>query len=324
MPESTDSLSKRPRLASRDTGDTPRFVRRDLYLLVYIPAITLFAWLLPERWWWPFCRGLARLSLFVKRKATTYRSKLTELLGGRRLDVEVDEVARAYLANNHLRYLQGMRCYAPHGWRPHIRLVGREHIERALAAGKGAILWGAPMASRDLVAKMALHEAGFRVSHLSHYAHGFSWSLLGARMFNPIWTRVENRYLADRFVLSHAFYTSPIRMLVQRLRQNQVVSVTVADSGLRVETLPFLNGTIRLAEGAPALAVKTGAALLPLFVVQQADGSYVVNIDTPLQPVADRAEGDAIHALLMDMVQLLESYATRYPAQYHGWSFSGI
>jgi lauroyl/myristoyl acyltransferase len=307
-------------LASRDVGDTPWLVRRDLYLLLYIPAIALFAWLLPERWWWPFACTVARLSLFVKRNKAIYRARFAKVLAGYRLEVDIDEVIRAHLANHHFRYLQGLRCYAPYGWHPRIRLVGREHIERALAAGNGAILWVAPMASRDLVTKMALHEAGFRVSHLSRYSHGFSRSRLGARLFNPIWTRIENRYLAERLVLSRVDYTAPLRVLVRRLQENRLISVTVVDAGLRTPELPFLNGTIRISEGAPALTLKTGAALLPVFVVRQVDGSYAVNIDSPLQPPAGVTGDDAIRALFLSFVRVLESYALRYPTQNLAWS----
>lgn len=320
MPSSKVTPTKRPLLASRDVGDTPWLVRRDLYLLLYIPAIAFFAWLLPERWWWPFACTVARLSLFVKRNKAAYREGFAKVLAGHRIEVDLDEVICAHLANHHLRYLQGMRCYAPYGWHPRIRLVGREHIERALASGKGAILWVAPMASRDLVTKMALHEAGFRVSHLSRYSHGFSRSLLGARVFNPIWTRVENRYLAERLVLSHVNYTAPLRVLVRRLQENRLISVTVVDAGLHTPELPFLNGTIRISEGAPALTLKTGAALLPVFVVRQPDGSFVVNIDSPLQPPLGLAGDDAIRALFLGFMPVLESYALRYPTQTLAWN----
>jgi lauroyl/myristoyl acyltransferase len=320
MPSSKGTAAKRPLLASRDIGDTPWLVRRDLYLFLYIPAIAIFSWLLPDRWWWSFACALARLSLFVKRNRAAYRARFAKVLAGHRVEVDLDEVICAHLANNHFRYLQGMRCYAPYGWHPRIRLVGREHIERALAAGKGAILWVAPMASRDLVPKMALYQAGFRVSHLSRYSHGFSRSLLGARLFNPIWTRIENRYLAERLVLSHVNYTAPLRVLVRRLQENRLVSVTAVDAGLRTPELPFLNGTIKISEGAPALTLKTGAALLPVFVVRQVDGSYVVNVDSPLQPPTGVTGDDAIRALFLSFVRIHESYALRYPTQNLVWS----
>lgn len=320
MPARNGVSAKKSLLVSRDIGGTPWLVGRDLYLLVYIPAITLFSWLLPERWWWSFARSVARLSVFMKRNTGVYRANLIKQLDGRRIDVSVDDVAHAHVANNHLRYLQGMRCYAPYGWRPRIHLSGREHIERALSAGKGAILWIAPMASRDLVAKMALHEAGMRVSHLSRYSHGFSRSLLGARVFNPIWARIEDRYVAERLSMSHDHYAAPLRVLLRRLQQNGLVSISVVEAGLKTRDLPFLNGTIRISEGAPSLTLKTGAALLPVFVVRQTDGSFVVTVESALEVPGSAAREDALRTLFSSFLRLLEVYALRHPMQYLAWN----
>lgn len=285
----------------------------------------LLAWCLPERLWWPFCRALARLSMLVKRNGATYRRKFTELVGERRPEIDVDEVARANLANNHLLRLQGMRLYAPFGWRPRLRLVGREHIEHAIAAGKGAILWVAPMACKDLVAKMALHQAGYQVSHLSRFDHGFSISLWGARLFNPIWTRIEERFLAERLVISPREQVNALRVLIKRLRENRLVSVAATTEGRKYPHVsPFLNGTIKLAGGAASLCVTTGAALVPIFNVRQPDGSFVVTVEPALLAASNGDAAQQIDSLIAQFVKLLESYALRYPCDYHGWALSGV
>jgi lauroyl/myristoyl acyltransferase len=218
-----------------------------------------------------------------------------------------------------------MRLYAPWGWRPRLRLVGRENIEHALAAGKGAILWVAPMVCKDLVAKMALHQAGYRVSHLSRFDHGFSISLWGARLFNPIWTRIEERFLAERLVISPSEQVNALRVLIKRLRENRLVSVAASTEGRKYPHVsPFLNGTIRLAEGAASLCVTTGAALLPIFNVRQPDGTFVVTIEPALLAASNGESAQQIDSLIAQFVKLLESYALRYPCDYHGWALSGL
>lgn len=285
----------------------------------------MLAWCLPERLWWPLCRALARVSMFLKRNAATYHGELSELIGERRLAVDIHEIARANLANNHLLRLQGMRLYAPHGWRPQIRLVGREHIERALAAGRGAVLWLAPMACKDLIAKMALHQAGYQVSHLSRFDHGFSTSLWGAQLFNPIWTRIENRFLAERLVIAPGVQVNPLRVLIKRLRENRLVSVTATTEGRRLpHRFPFLNGSIALAEGAASLSVTTGAALLPVFTVRQPDGTYVTMVEPALHAATSAATARQVDSLMAQFVKRLETYALRHPCDYHGWGLSGV
>lgn len=199
--------------------------------------------------------------LRCSRTRSQYR-KLAEILGDHQSTLNAKEILENYLAKNHLARVQGMNCYFQPGWSPRIRLKGREHIEHAQAEGKGAVLWVALMASKDLLVKMTLHHAGYRIVHLSRFDHGFSISRWGACWFNPIWTRIENRYLAERLVMSPTEQTKPLRQLIKRLRDNQLVSVTANHERIKYpHILPFLNGTIQLAEGAPVLALATGAVL---------------------------------------------------------------
>ena len=102
--------------------------------------------------------------------------------------------------------------------------------------------------------KLALHEAGYAVAHLSRDTHGFSTTRFGRRVLNPIQTRVERRYLAERLVMSDERSVGPLRELAARLKQNRLVSITLAREWRRTRLVPFLDGYIRIATGALALA----------------------------------------------------------------------
>lgn len=329
------SVTKKPRqtsiFAPQDPGWTPlqartRWQPRDFFLFAYIPVITLIAWLLPERAWGGVCHGAARMSMTLRRSRTrSMCRKLTEILGGRPAALGVREMLACFLAKKHLARVQGMRCHAPGGWSPPIRLEGQEHIEIALGAGKGAILWIAPMASKDLISKMALHRAGYRVSHLSRFDHGFSISLWGARLFNPLWTRIEERFLAERLVMSATNQVRPLRSLIQRLHDNGLVTVSANHEGRKYpHTSPFLSGTIRLAEGAPSLSMATGAALLPVFTVREPDGTFVTKIEPALVSATGSEPAREIDSLIAQFVRRLESYALRFPCDYQGWGLCRV
>jgi lauroyl/myristoyl acyltransferase len=210
-----------------------------------------------------------------------------------------------------------LREHAPWGWRARISVVGREHIDEALAAGRGAVLWYCPFAHADVVFKRGLHEAGYRVNHLSAATHGFSDTRFGRAVLNPIKTRVERRYLKERCVMGDSGVGEVIRGLLARLRQNELVSVTALQTGRRTGARPLFGGTLRLAKGAPNFALCAGAALIPIFVVP-IPGGYEVRIEPPLPSSGDGLEAQE-EACISAYVPVLERYVVRYPSLWRGW-----
>jgi len=171
------------------------------------------------------------------------------------------------------------------GARPLRRLVeihGREHLEAALAAGKGAILCCGHFGSYD---------SGFSVLHVS----GFPITIVGRR------TQV---YAADRSSAERWFYElvydRPLRRHRQRpiiepwhgrpqvaalaaaaLRANEVVAISIDTPPLdgdraRAVEVSFLGRPVRLLPGTVTLAQVTGAPLLMGFLYRAADYRHQV------------------------------------------------
>ena len=127
------------------------------------------------------------------------RGVIDRRLAGR-IDAEgADAVTHALLRNIRVEQLCFLRSYWERDWSPRIRLDGGEYLAAAHEAGRGAVLWVVPTVFSWLFAKRALAEAGFAVHHLSREGHGFGTkSRLGETILNPIRTRIEDRYLAER------------------------------------------------------------------------------------------------------------------------------
>ena len=202
-------------------------------------------------------------------------------------------VLRNVLAHQVEETLQLLACHRPGGWRPTTELRGAHNLVSALTAGNGAVLWVANSAFASLVVKMALHDAGFKVHHLSHPRHGFSPTQFGMRWLNPIRTKIEAKYLASRAVLPLSHNAGPVlARLVDRLKEGGVVSVTAQATSLRPIAVPFLGGTLNLAPGAPGIAHRSGAALLPVFTTRDAVDHHTVTIEPALplpRGIAERA-----------------------------------
>jgi len=209
------------------------------------------------------------------------------------------------------------------GARPLRRLVeirGREHLEAALAGGKGAILCSGHFGSRS---------SGFSVVHAS----GFPVTVIARRWWNYMaGISSAERWFWDRF------YARPVRPYRQRpiiepwpgriqvaalaasaLRANEVVAILIdappldSDQARAVE-VPFLGRRARLLPGAVTLAQVTGAPLLMGFMHRAADYRHqVLEISAPV-PV----DGETM-TVLERCVAEVSAAILRSPAHWEFW-----
>lgn len=297
------------------------FSLEDAKTIVLLLAVAPAA-LLPERFWQPFCRLVARAYVLIVRpqmesiRACLPESFLTRVGGERGLHAQVNTISFE-------GWVQALRSHLPGGWSPRLRLVSSAHIDEALERGTGAVLWVSQFSTPSLVTKMALHAAGYELHHLSRPGHPFSGSRFGKRFRNPIQTSIENHYLTSRHVMGAysevgELGIAALRALRRRLSENGLVTITVAESANRLVGVPFFEGSIWLPTGPANLALAAGAPLLPVFAIRTGVGSYEVRVEAPLaaSPGANRTE--AIRGLVSQYASLLERYVEAYPRQWQG------
>jgi len=269
-------------------------------LTLRVGAAFLVSWFVPAGLWLPITRALGRLTVRFgdTRHAVT------------------PEVAAERIATGHASRLYGLRLYRPGSHTPGIELRGADHLQRSLESGNGAILWVARFAFAPLLFKIALREAGWAVSHLSRPTHGFDASPFAVRWLNPVWTRIEERYVHERIVMAPGTETAALRTLRRRLADNRVVSITVGDEAVQTVGVPFLGETLRIATGPMNLATASGAALLPVFAARDADGRFFVDIQAPLDTHVPGDRGQRYDSIARQYTERLEPYVRRFPGQW--------
>lgn len=273
----------------------------------------------PERQWPRIGRAIGPLVRRLGISGFAQRRLRIAAIAGDRLAEDADAILSALHASHVERNLQVIRCHLPGGWRPRIRLEGAEHIDAALAAGNGAVLWDSHFAFSSLVTKMALWQAGHAVSHLSHPRHGFSRTRFGMRWLNWVRTSIEERYLRERVVMGLDSPKAALQLLDARLAENKLVSVTARAESRRPTAVPFLAERMYLAPGAPELAYARRAALMPVFTVREADGAFHVLVDQGLRPRDGESRADFLDRAFHGYAQRLESHVMRAPGQWLGW-----
>jgi len=203
-----------------------------------------------------------------------------------------------------------------------IWVEGTENLEAARVEGNGAVLWVADLVHCGDVSKIALRDKGYMVSHLSRPEHGFSDTRFGLKFLNPVRTNFELRYLRERVVHERARPGEAVATLIERLKENGVVSVLAsAYEGRRLLEVRVLEGRIEIAGGAPKAAFRAGAPILPVFVLPAPEApDFRVIVGHPLA-LSGADEKQAIASATADFAARLEGHVRTYPQLWRGWSF---
>jgi len=185
-----------------------------------------------------------------------------------------------------------------------VEIRGREHIEGVLARGKGVLVLTAHIGNWEfLAAYVALFIRHGGVIGRKVYVEAYDRLLVEMRRKK----RVETFYSTD----------SPKRIL-QMLKANCVIGV------LPDQDVGYLNGVFVDFMGRPAytptgpvaLALASGADIVPAFLIRQPDDRYVIHVEPP---VGIAASGDKKSDLLEYTARwsgVCEKYIRAYPEQW--------
>ena len=304
-----------------ESGERPSLTRDDLFFCLQLPVLFVLSWFCPQRSWPLLCsqleRAKAAIGVFSPDSVMSAAAKLPAGLFG----TDARMFALRHAARRSQHHLEILRSWRPGGWRLPIRLEGEERLRRALAGGRGAVLWVAHFSSNALATKMALDRAGFRVWHISRPEHGFSKSRFGIRWLNPIRIRAERRHLAGRIEFDRAHPAKAMVAARRVLQSGEIVSITAgAWEGRSLASASLFGGTLELAVGAPRLSLLTGAPLLPVITVHQAGGLGIrVQIGEPLTALTALAGEAPLLALTQAFVDETIPHISEHPDQWRDW-----
>ena len=109
-----------------------------------------------------------------------------------------------------------------------------------------------------------------------------------------------------------------LRRIGALLRGNAVVSITVGRHGSRVADAALMGGRLQVASGAPHLAMRLGAALLPTTVWRTAAGGLSPGSGRRCQRATVRA-----YRWSRGLAGIVEAFALAHPEQIH-WGHNCI
>jgi KDO2-lipid IV(A) lauroyltransferase len=182
-----------------------------------------------------------------------------------------------------------------------VTIDGREHLDAALAGGRGAIMAVPHMGSWD----MAGSYAGALGYPISAVAERFPGSL------NDAVVRTRRRFGLNVIVLGR----SAVRAITEALNANHIVALLCdleQGPGLDVR---FFGRRAVVPGGPAAIALKTGAALMPACQYSVSQGHHHIHLDPPLAIGAAETK----ETLMQRVVDRLEGFIKERPEQWYAF-----
>ena len=190
----------------------------------------------------------------------------------------------------------------------HTKGPGEENIFKNLKAGRGVVL---------------------ALPHMGNFEQAGAWIIAeGAGSFTTVVERLEPESLYERYrtfresigmeVLPATGGPHPFGVLAQRLRAGKLVCLVsdrdLTDSGVEVD---FFGEKARMAAGPAALAIQTGAALMPVACWFEGDSDWGAHIydEIPVPPDGDRKQ--KVQQMIQQVADVFEDGIREHPSDWH-------
>ncbi len=186
---------------------------------------------------------------------------------------------------------------------------GKEHLDDALARGKGVI-------------GVSAHFGNFPLMLLRLARAGYDTSAIIRRTRDA---RVEEYFqgLRERLGLN-TIYSHPRKDCVDQslrsLRRNGFLFIPLdqnfgSGGGVFVD---FFGQKAATATGPVVFALRAGAPILPVFTIRQPDDTHKIIIEPPMDLDVREDDKETIHVNTARITGLIEEYIRRYPQEW-GW-----
>jgi KDO2-lipid IV(A) lauroyltransferase len=184
-----------------------------------------------------------------------------------------------------------------------VAFEGREHIDQALAQGKGAII-------------LTAHFGNWELLGASIVANGYTIRGITRQLRSKRLDAIVSAY-RKKIGWQGIDRDKSVRDALRCLKRNELIAI-LADVDTRTQGV-FVDFFARPAYtpySPAAIALKTGAAILPTFIIRQPDNSHraVVEAPLPLQRSGEREQDFLVNT--QKFTKVIESYVRRHPEQW--------
>ena len=194
-----------------------------------------------------------------------------------------------------------------------VMIDGIEHLDAALDAGKGVLLFQAHFGAFQMVMPVIGHS-GYVMNQISASAE--VWKRDDTAALERKGLDLKARY--ERLLpVKHIPVHGSLRPVFRALSANEIVGVTIdGGEGAKTETIRFLGREANFQSGGVDLALRTGAAIVPAFLLTEKGLRHRLVLGEPVYPGASGDQDDRVGAILHGFAERLERLVREHPGHY--------
>ena len=184
----------------------------------------------------------------------------------------------------------------------YVTLTGSEHLEAALAMGRGAVLSTA-------------HSGNWELLGAALAMHGFPLVAVVQRQTNAAMDTFINEYRTIAGM--HVTYKQGVREMVKMMGEGKIVGLLMdQDNHSKGVFVEFFGRLASTPQGAAALARINNAPIVPAFITENPDGSHTAIIHPAVfvEKTADRAED--ICRTTQTLTGIIEEHIRQHPEEW--------
>ena len=174
-------------------------------------------------------------------------------------------------------------------------------MEELLARGKGVIVISAHLGNWEWLSKRAAME-------------GYSIKVVARQSEDEKFNELTDKVRGTNGYTVHPRGDSP-RALLKQLRENKIIAI-VPDQKSEDVFVPFFGRLAGTVAGPAVLALKTGAAILPMFCPRQPDGTYKTVYYPAILPVSTGDTDADVRRIMAEITADIEDIVRQYPDQW--------
>lgn len=247
---------------------------------------------------------------FTKHLQAVARESLRLAFAGEKTDEEIEQIVHDCFVN----FGRGMMdmiyyMHRPNASRGRVDIEGKENLDEALKEGKGVIIVTAHFGNFPLM-----------MTHLAQ--EGYPLNCLMRRTRDP---KIDDFLLRNREKLGvKTIFSEPRRECVQKsfkaLRDNELLFILMdqhfgSEGGVFVD---FFGQKAATAPGPVIFAQRTGARIVPMFIIRQPQDRYKIIMDRPFPLVENENQEEMIYQNVAALSKLIEGHIRQHPHEW-GW-----